>query len=73
MLSVKEDKSRQQDTGQIFVEIIDFEPTSGMPIKGRYGYWCDLDHIKVAFLRPLVFKFTKEVREILEEIDNKIK
>lgn len=73
MLLIKEDKSRQHDTGQIFVEIVDFKPTSGMPIKGRYGYWCDLDHIKVAFLRPLIFRFTKETREILSEIDAKVK
>lgn len=73
MLSIVEDKTRPEEIGQVFIEIIDFEPTIGMPIKGRYGYWCDLDHIKVAFLRPLIFKFTEEAREILKEIDNKLK
>ena len=73
MISIVEDKTRPEEIGQVFIEIIDFEPTIGMPIKGRYGYWCDLDHIKVAFLRPLIFKFTEEAREILKEIDNKLK
>lgn len=73
MITIKEDKSRPHEIGQINIELIDFEPSLDMPVRGRYSYWCDLSHMRVGILRPLVFKFTQEVREILKEIDEKSK
>lgn len=69
MIVIKEDNSRPYSIGQINISLVDFEPTLDMPIRGKYGYWCDLSHVKIGILRPLIFKFTREVREILAEID----
>lgn len=73
MIVIKKDISRPYSTGQINIELIDFEPSLGMPVRGRYSYWCDLEHVKIGILRPLVFKFKEEVREILREIDERNK
>lgn len=71
MITIQEDKNKDHDEGQIRIDLITFEPIAGSPISGKFGYWCDLAHIKVGILRPLVFKFTEEVREILNECDNR--
>lgn len=65
MLIVKEDQSRPQDRGQIFVELTKNRELE-IVNSDRLGYWCDKGHLR-HFLLELSRVFTKEeLNEILK-------
>jgi hypothetical protein len=64
MLTVKEDKKRNPNQGQIFVELTD---NRGLSITdcNRLGYWCDKDHLRHFILEISRVMSDIELRELL--------
>ncbi len=72
MLNIKFDPNRKREEGQYYVELVTFEPDLTMAINGRFGYWCDLEHIKVGVLPILISEFPEEILEGLKEYVHRI-
>jgi len=64
MLLVKEDKNREYEQGQIFVELT---KNKGLEIVNcdRLGYWCDKAHLRHFILEIARVFSTEELEEIL--------
>lgn len=71
MLSIRYDPRRKIEDGQYYVELLDFDPTDDS-IVNRFGYWCDLGHLKVAIISPAIAFtkwFTRDALRKLLELD----
>ncbi|MBR8707174.1 hypothetical protein [Bacteroides pyogenes] len=67
MLIVKEDKTRPENSGQIFVELT---RDRGLDVANcdRLGYWCDKLHLKHFIFNAARMFDNKELIEIFAEI-----
>ena len=45
MLIVKQDKTRKEEEGQIFVELTIYRDVRNIADCNRLGYWCDKAHL----------------------------
>ncbi|WP_394287280.1 hypothetical protein [Bacteroides pyogenes] len=67
MLTVKEDKTRPERDGQIFVELT---RNRGLDVVNcdRLGYWCDKPHLKHFIFNAARMFDNRELIEIFTEI-----
>lgn len=72
MLIVKQDKTRKEEEGQIFVELTDYRDITNIADCNRLGYWCDKAHLS-HFIMECAKCFTQdELKNILKMNGNNI-
>ena len=72
MLIVKQDKTRKEEEGQIFVELTIYRDVRNIADCNRLGYWCDKAHLS-HFIMECAKCFTQdELKNILKMNGNNI-
>ena len=72
MLIVKQDKTRKEEEGQIFVELTTYRDVRNIADCNRLGYWCDKAHLS-HFIMECAKCFTQdELKNILKMNGNNI-
>lgn len=72
MLIVKQDKTRKEEEGQIFVELTSYRDITNIADCNRLGYWCDKAHLS-HFIMECAKCFTQnELKKILKMNGNNI-
>ena len=64
MLNIKYKPSRTIEEGQYYIELACFEPTD-IQITQKFGYWCDMAHIRAGILPSIVSSFPSDVLDEL--------
>lgn len=71
MLIVKEDKTRNWERGQIFVELTDYRDVNNITDCNRLGYWCDKAHLRHFVLEISKVMSDADLKELLGDRINK--
>lgn len=72
MLIVKQNKTRKEEEGQIFVELTSYRDITNIEDCNRLGYWCDKAHLSY-FIMECAKCFTQdELKNILKMNENNI-